>query len=102
MAFSSFCFLEVLLGVSSGGRFLVWGAPFWAGGVLWGGCVCVVGVSVVLAFFWLRDAGLLCIGCSDGMGVDRLLLGGGTSFLVGIARSVLKGLTGLVGVGPSV
>ena len=80
----------------------MWGAPFWAGGVLWGGCVCVVGVSVVLAFFWLRGTGLLRIGCSDGVGVDRLLLGGGVSSLMGIASNDLRGLTGLVGVGPSV
>jgi len=60
---SSFCFLKMLLGVSSGGRFLVWGAPFWAGGVLWGGCVCVVGVSVTLAFLVK----------GDGVGVDRFV-----------------------------
>jgi len=80
----------------------VWGAPFWAGVVLRGGCVCVVGVSVSLAFFWLRGAGLLRIGCSDGVGVDRLLLGGGVSSLMGIARSVLGNLAGLTEVGPSV
>ena len=77
--------------------------------------MCAVGVGVALDFFWLRDAGLLRRGFSNGMGVDRLLLGGGASSLVGIfsvvvyyesikgiARSVLKGLTGLVEVGPSV
>ena len=64
--------------------------------------MCVVGVGVVLAFFWLRDNGLLCVGCSDGMGVDRLLLGGGVSSLMGITRSVLGGLSGLAGVSPSV
>ena len=64
--------------------------------------MCVVGVSVSLAFFWLRGAGLLRIGCSDGVGVDRLLMGGGASSLMGIASNDLRGLTGLVGVGPSV
>ena len=64
--------------------------------------MCVVGVGVALAFFWLRGVGLLCRGCSDGMGLDRLLLGGGASSLMGIARSVLRGLTGLVEVRPSV
>jgi hypothetical protein len=28
------CFLEELWGLSSGGRFLVWGAPLYAGGLL--------------------------------------------------------------------
>jgi hypothetical protein len=28
------CFLEELCGLSSGGRFLVWGAPLYAGGLL--------------------------------------------------------------------
>ena len=64
--------------------------------------MCVVGVGEVLAFFWVRGTGLLCRGCSDGMGVDRLLLGGGVSSLMGIASNDLRGLTGLVGVGPSV
>jgi hypothetical protein len=36
-----FCFLNVLWGLSSGGRFLVWGAPLYAGG-LWEVCVCGV------------------------------------------------------------
>ena len=93
-----FCFFEMLWGLSSGGRFLVCGAPLYAGGlrvcdVLSGG----FGASVLALF---GERGLVAVGQGGGpkwsgtgcLGGERL----------GAWRSVRAGLGGLLGAGPSV
>ena len=94
---SVFCFFEVLSVSSSGGRFLVWGAPLCVGG-LWGSWVCGVlsrGLgAAILAFFGERTIVAGCGGCSEWSGVGRLV--GGRQLCVGTLRSVRASLGGVV------
>ena len=98
-----FRFVEVFIGASSGGRFLVSGAPLYVGG-LWGAWECGVLTSglgaSIFAFFGERTAVTWDGSCSEWSGAGRLV--GGRHPCVGALRSARAGLGGLSGVGPSV